>query len=119
MFSSSLLFIACQNQTSSDDFTPGSPEYKGKDIFERMACNACHSLDGSLKPGPTMKGQFGKKIRHTNGTVMIIDDEYIRQSLLDPLNHIVDGYTPIMPSYRPVLSHEDIENLLAYIKALK
>ena len=66
-----------------------------------------------------MKNQFGKEILHTDGTVMIIDIDYIRESLIDPLKHIAEGYTPIMPSYKPVLSEEDIENLIAYIKALK
>ena len=50
---------------------------------------------------------------------MIIDDNYIRQSLLYPLKHIVDGYTPIMPSYKPVLKDEEVKHLIAYIKALK
>ena len=114
-----LILIGCQDQTSSNEFIPGSPEHKGQDIFERMACNACHSIDGSLKLGPTVKSQYGKEILHTDGTVMIIDDDYIRQSLLYPLKHIAEGYTPIMPSYKPVLSAEDVENIIAYIKALK
>ena len=113
------LVASCKPNSKSNEFTQGSPQYIGQDIFERMACNACHSVDGSLKLGPTMKDQFGKEILHTDGTVMIIDDDYIRQSLLDPLKHIAEGYTPIMPSYKPVLSDEDIENLIAYIKALK
>ena len=88
------------------------------DIFTRMACNACHSINGSLKLGPTLKNQFGKEIRHTDGTIMVIDEEYIIESLVDPLKHIAEGYTPIMPSYKPVLSDEDIKNLIAYIKSL-
>ena len=125
-FSSSSLFsiilfliIGCQTQTASNDFRPGSPEYKGQDIFNRMACNACHSIDGSLKLGPTIKNQYGKEILNTDGSVVIIDDQYIRESLIDPLKHIAEGFTPIMPSYKPVLSDEDIENLIAYIKFLK
>lgn len=125
-FSSSNLFfltlfliIGCQKQTASNDFRPGSPEYKGQDVFNRMACNACHSVDGSLKLGPTIKSQYGKNILHTDGSIVIIDDQYIRESLVDPLKYIAEGYTPIMPSYKPVLSEEDIENLIAYIKALK
>ena len=98
---------------------PGTPEFKGQKLFIDMACNACHSVDGSLKLGPTIKSQYGKNIRHTNGSVVIIDDQYIRESLIDPLKHIAEGYTPIMPSYKPVLTDEDIENLIAYIKALK
>ena len=84
-----------------------------------MACNACHSVDGSLKLGPTIKHQYGKEILHTDGTIMIIDDDYILQSLIDPLKHIAEGYTPIMPSYKKVLSEEDIRHLIAYIKSLK
>lgn len=114
-----LLVVGCKPNSKLNEFTVGSPQRKGQDIFERMACNACHSLDGSLKLGPTMKNQFGKEILHTDGTVMIINDDYIRESLLDPLKHIAEGYTPIMPSYKPVLSDEDVYNLIAYIKALK
>ena len=113
------IIIGCQTQTASNDIMPGTPEHKGQNIFNRMACNACHSVDGSLKLGPTIKSQYGKSIRHTDGSVVIIDDKYIRESLIDPLKYIAEGFTPIMPSYKPVLSDEDIENLIAYIKALK
>ena len=113
------LIIGCQTQTESNDIRPGTPEHRGQDIFNRMACNACHSVDGSLKLGPTIKSQYGKSIRHTDGSVVIIDDQYIRESLIDPLRYIAEGYTPIMPSYKLVLSDEDIKNLIAFMKALE
>ena len=111
--------MGCGRGDQTDLFAENSPESKGFDIFTRMACNACHSTDGSLKLGPTIKNQYGKEILHTDGSVMIINDDYIRESLIDPLKHIAEGYTPIMPSYKPVLSDEDVSNLIAYIKALK
>ena len=111
--------FGCKLDKDLDSFTKDSPEFRGKDIFIRMACDACHSIDGSLKLGPTIKAQYGSNIRHTDGTIMQINDDYIRESLIDPLKHIVDGYTPIMPNYRPILSDEDIENIIAYIKAIK
>ena len=113
------LGVGCKSNSKSNEFTPGSPQYEGQDIFVRMACNACHSVDGTLKLGPTMQNQYGKEILHTDGSIMIINDDYIRESLLYPLKHIAEGYTPIMPSYKPVLSDEDVANLIAYIKALK
>ena len=114
------LFLAgCGKGDKQNSFSANSPEAKGLDIFTRMACIACHSVDGSLKLGPTMKNQYGKEIRHTDGTIMVIDEDYIIESLIDPLKHIAEGYTPIMPSYKPVLNEEDIANLIAYIKALK
>ena len=119
VFLTLFLIIGCQTQTASNDIRPGTPEHRGQDIFNRMACNACHSVDGSLKLGPTIKSQYGKNIRHTDGSIVKIDDQYIRESLVDPLKYIAEGYTPIMPSYKPVLSDEDIKNITAYIKALK
>ena len=113
------LLVGCKPNSKSNKFTPGSPQYEGQDIFVRMACNACHSVDGTLKLGPTMQNQYGKEILHTDGSIMIINDDYIRESLLYPLKHIAEGFTPIMPSYKPVLSDEDVENLTAYIKTLK
>ena len=112
------MIIGCQSNETPPQLKPGTPAFKGMDIFTRMACNACHSINGSLKLGPTLKNQFGKEIRHTDGTIMVIDEDYIIESLIDPLKHIAEGYTPIMPSYKPVLSDEDIENLIAYIKSL-
>ena len=111
--------IGCQTQTALNDIQPGTPEHRGQEVFNRMACNACHSVDGSLKLGPTIKNQYGQTIRHTDGSVVIIDDQYIRESLIDPLKYIAEGYTPIMPSYKPVLSEEDIENLISFMKAIK
>ena len=113
------IFIGCESKSMSKKLLQGSSEYKGKDIFERMACNACHSIDGSLKLGPTMHAQYGMNIRHTDGSISKIDDDYIRESIIYPLKYIVEGYTPIMPSYQPILSDEDIENIIAYIRSIK
>ena len=114
-----LVIVSCSKQHESNGFAIDSPEAKGFDIFNRMACNACHSIDGSLKLGPSMKNQYGKEIRHIDGTIVIIDDNYIRESLVDPLKQIVEGYTPIMPSYKQVLSETDITYLITYIKSIK
>ena len=114
-----LLLISCQKEESLGEIKPGSPEFKGREIFNRMACNACHSIDGTLKLGPTILNQYGKEIRHTDGTVVLIDEDYIRESIIDPLKYIAEGYTPIMPSYEPILSDEEIEFIVAYMKALK
>ena len=113
------LLISCQKEEKLGELKPGSPEFKGREIFNRMACNACHSIDGTLKLGPTILNQYGKEIRHTDGTVVLIDEDYIRESIIDPLKYIAEGYTPIMPSYEPILSDEEIEFIVAYIKALK
>jgi cytochrome c oxidase subunit 2 len=114
-----MLVFGCGRNPDSAQFTPGSPEAKGFDIYTRMACDACHSVNAKLNRGPTLKGQFGKEIRHTDGSVVVIDEQYIRESIIAPRKLIAEGFPPIMPSYKPVLNEEDIANIIAYIKALK
>ena len=113
------MFISCNKIENKSQYLLGSSEQKGKKIFERMACNACHSIDGKLKLAPSIKNQYGKELLHTDGSLIIVDDKYIKESIVDPLKYLVEGYTPIMPSYRQILTDEDIENIISYIKALK
>ena len=113
------IITGCGSEKNKPEFKPNSSEARGYDIFTRMACNACHSTDGSLKLGPTIKGQFGKEIRHTDGSIRIIDEDYIRESINEPLKFIAEGFTPIMPSYKPILKEQDITHVIAYIKALQ
>ena len=118
----SLLFIfllGCQSNTNKAEFTPGTPEFKGHKLFKDMACDACHSIDGTLNRGPTFKNHYGKEILHTDGSIAIIDEKYIRESIIFPRKLIAEGFPPIMPSYKPVLNDEDIANLIVYIKTLK
>ena len=114
IFLFSILNFSCNNKENVEFSSEKSQIIKGEELFIRMACNACHSVDGSLKLGPSLKNQFGMEILHTDGTVMIIDEKYIYTSLVDPLRHIVEGYTPIMPSYKPILKDDDIHNIIAY-----
>ena len=115
-----LMFITgCQSKTAETEFVEGTPEFIGHKLFNDMACSACHTINGSLKLGPSLQNQYGKEILHTDGTVLIVNDKYIKESLIDPLRYIVEGYTPIMPSYAPILNGNDIENIIAYIKTLK
>ena len=114
-----IYIIGCNKYNNRSEYLEGTSEFLGKKIFEDMACNVCHTINGSLKLGPSLQDQYGKKILHTDGTVAVVDDKYIRESIISPLRYIVDGYTPIMPSYEPILNDEDINNLIEYIKTLK
>tara|TARA_B100001029_G_C15052191_1_gene451601 strand:+ start:815 stop:1201 length:387 start_codon:yes stop_codon:yes gene_type:complete len=91
---------------------------RGEKLFNDMACNACHTINGSLRLGPSLQSQFGKEILHTDGTISIVDEKYIEESINFPLKHIVEGYTPIMPSYAPILNEKDIQDIISYIKTL-
>lgn len=93
----------------------------GAKLFAEKGCSACHSIDGSPKAGPTLKGISGHRITVlTNGKEREItaDDAYLRKSLLDPAADIVKGFPPIMPPQKGVLSDAEIDALVEYMKTL-
>jgi len=69
--------------------------------------------------GPTLKGIFRNTVQHADGSAAVVDENYIRESLLSPQAKIVDGFTPVMPTYQGQLSDREIDGIAAYIKALK
>lgn len=83
-------------------------------------CIACHSVDGSPRIGPSFKGLYGKTEQFEDGGSASVDDNYIRESILDPQKHVVKGYSAVkMTSFAGQLSDEELNGLIAYIKSLK
>ncbi len=95
------------------------PEVKGEKLFTSRACNTCHSIDGSKSVGPTWKGTFGSTETMASGETIIIDENYVRESILTPNAKIVKGFNPVMPTFQGILNDKDIEALIAYMKTLK
>ncbi len=91
----------------------------GQNVYRTKSCNACHSVDGSAKVGPTFKGLFGSEQELMTGTKITADENYIRESIMDPMKKVVKGYAPSMPTYRGILSDEEVNQLIAYMKSLK
>ena len=52
------------------------------------------------------------------GNTVTADEDYIRESILDPRAKIVAGYQPIMPTFKGLVSEEGLLQLIAYIKSL-
>lgn len=96
-----------------------SPAEQGKQLYTQRGCNACHSIDGSRIVGPTWKGLWGKEEIMQDGQKVTVDENYVRESILEPQAKIVNGYPPVMPSFKGVVSDEDISSLIAYMKTLK
>jgi cytochrome c oxidase subunit 2 len=95
------------------------PAELGAKLYEAKGCNACHSIDGSAKVGPSFKGVAGKQGEFADGASYTADDTYLRQSILEPQAHIVKGYQPVMPSYQGQLNEKQIVALIEYMKTLK
>jgi cytochrome c oxidase subunit II len=97
-------------------------EPAGLRLFQEKGCKACHTIDGTLLVGPTLKGLFGKKVTVvTEGKERTItaDESYLRKSLIEPGADVVKGFPPIMPSQKGVSTDAEINELVKYIKELK
>ncbi len=89
----------------------------GKQLVQKRACLACHNVDGSRSMGPTWKGLWGKERVFTDGTKVVADENYIRESILQPAAKVVKGYPPAMSPFP--LPDEEIAAIVAYLKTLK
>lgn len=91
---------------------------KGREIFMAKGCQACHTTDGSKGLGPTQKGVFGKTEELEGGGAVTVDENYIRESLMEPAKKVVKGFQPIMPTFQGQLTDEEINALIGFIKSL-
>jgi cytochrome c oxidase subunit 2 len=63
-------------------------------------------------------GLFNKPVLLEDGRTVTADENYIRESILQPAAKIVNGYKPIMPTFQGQISDEQLNALVAYVKSL-
>jgi cytochrome c oxidase subunit 2 len=100
---------------------PASPAERGEALASTNGCLGCHSVDGSKRVGPTLKGFWGSErivTRDGQETSLVADDDYLRKALLEPSIEVLQGYPPAMPPY-PGLTDVDIQDLRAWLETLK
>ena len=96
-----------------------TPVEAGGLLYTRRGCVQCHSLDGSAKAGPSFRGVFGTSQRMASGEDVEIDENYIRESILEPQAKLRAGFRPVMPTYKGQLTDEEISALVQFIKSLE
>jgi cytochrome c oxidase subunit 2 len=96
---------------------PGSMASNGQNLFQQLGCSTCHRSDTQGR-GPNLEGLFGKPVQLEDGRVVTADENYIRESILTPGAKIVSGFKPIMPVFQGLVSEEQLNALVAYVKSL-
>lgn len=91
----------------------------GESLYKAKACNSCHSLDGSRGVGPSFKGSWGNARKFADGSEAVMDENYVRNSILYPQKQVVESYAPAMPTYQGQLSDDEIGYIIEYLKSLK
>jgi len=95
----------------------GTLASNGQQLFQQLGCATCHRWD-TQGLGPNLVGLYGKPVLLDDGRTVTADDNYIRESILNPGAKIVAGFRPIMPSFQGQVSEESLMALVAYIKSL-
>lgn len=95
-----------------------TPVQMGEDLFQnKLGCASCHA-GGADQRGAKLEGIYNKEVKLVGGQTVIADDAYIRESILNPGAQIVEGYQPIMPTFKGQVTEEQLVALVAYIKSL-
>jgi cytochrome c oxidase subunit 2 len=89
----------------------------GEALFRQYGCSGCHGESATVH-APPLAGLYGRPVPLSDGSVIIADDRYIRDSILLPQSQIAAGYPKIMPSFKNLLSEQDLLEITAYIKSL-
>jgi len=94
---------------------------EGKKIAEAKGCVVCHSTDGTMKKAPTWLGLYGEEIETEDGQRVVADDNFVRESILEPQAKITKGYgdKAKMPSFKDRITDEEIVRITEYMKTLK
>jgi cytochrome c oxidase subunit 2 len=89
----------------------------GERLFASLSCAACHNARPDAR-GPSLANVYGAKLPLASGGTVTADDAYLRESILNPSQHVTQGYVPIMPTYQGQISEEGVIALVEYIKNL-
>jgi len=96
----------------------GTLTQRGERLFSELACNTCHIGDGSGR-GPSLRNKFGTQEQLANGSVVNIDESYVRESILTPQRKVVAGFQPLMPTFQGLVNEESVMALIEYVKSLQ
>ena len=90
----------------------------GELLYTQQGCKACHSLDGSKLVGPSLKNVYGFEFLTTTGQTVLVDDAYIKESILEPNASVIDGFQPVMTPYAGKLGDKEIEAIIEFLKTI-
>jgi cytochrome c oxidase subunit 2 len=95
----------------------GSLASAGGKLFADLACHTCHRPDVQGR-GPVLNNLFGRTVQLQGGGTAVVNEAYIRESILDPAAKISAGFQPTMPTYQGTVTEQGILELIEYIRSI-
>ena len=94
----------------------GTLAERGERLFQDLACNTCH-LDTGKGRGPSLKDIVGTTVDLADGSTTVVDEGYLRESIINSQAKIVKGYQPLMPAFQGLVSEDNLAALVEYVKS--
>jgi cytochrome c oxidase subunit 2 len=116
-------FVYVMEQADFDNWLSGNvsgqtPVEEGRDLFtNKLGCASCHA-GGPQQRGAKLENLFGTQVSLVGGGKVAADENYIRNSILNPASQVVEGFQPIMPTFKGQVTEEQLNALVAYVKSL-
>lgn len=95
-----------------------TPIEGGMEVYRRRGCGQCHSVEpNKVIVGPSFYGTFGTE-QVTSAGPVVVDANYVRESILQPGVKVRNGFKNQMPSFQGIVSDKEIGAFIAYMKSL-
>lgn len=109
---------------AAGDSQAGEQLYNQNSIGSAPGCITCHSVeptDDPLQPSPVGPSHYGLADRAGDYVEGMSAEEYLRESIVEPDAHIVEGFTAgvMYQNYGEDLTDQQIDNLVAYLLTLE
>ena len=89
----------------------------GKSLFQQRGCAGCHRAD-STGVGPRLDDLFGHPVQEPACGLVIVDESYLREAILNPSATVALGFAPVMPTFAGLLAEEELQALIEYLQSL-
>lgn len=118
MIGSVIVMEQAEYESWLDSHAEGSLALEGRKLFLKLQCVSCHSADARAR-APVLEGLYGRTVYLEGGGSVVADDGYLRESILKPRIKVVQGWQPIMPTFKGQVNEEELIQLIAYLKSLR
>lgn len=114
--------VGCPKKNTDPNPEPelpkASPAAKGRALFKQWSCQSCH-LDVDSDTGSSLKNLVGATVELADGSKVVIDAAFLKESILEPTAKVRKGFDPVMPEYKGRLKDDEVDQIVAYLLVRK